>query len=449
MKKAVKCISLALALLLAGCNNKGEDIDLSPDPIETEETGPSLNGLRRSDMTPFIMPSEGTEEYGYYSSLLTWGGDCVPGQLYLLCTVSSNSEAILKISDRIFRMETGLVNVRPKDRKMIYAVAITDEGDCLVKTDQETGRDTVLYSADGEILYMIASSYLSGYATLHEDDCLYFSDGRTIMRFDFFTEEITAVVENEMQFQELQIINGDLTWQNIDGSYFIYSLETGEIRQTTYEELHPFNKTYHYVLLPREDDPENSDLYLVEMETMESELILENITNFFYATTDVIIIYAQVRNEYIISVNNTDGNIETVYTAAADGMELLGCAVKQLTDPEGIPFIYVRDGDEIVMVDGETLETSKLFRLENGLSRFEHPPFAQENQAMSYFDSAPLNDPDDYYICEECGDNDLMYCIWADTDGNWFWYHPHSQVNEEIEVVQDDILGYYFIKQTD
>ena len=101
------CFAVVLSLLLAGCNNsKGEDIDLAPDPIETEDTGVSLDELRRSSMTPFIMTPEGTEKYEYYSGMLTWGDGYVPGQLYLLSRSSDDSGAILKISDRTFRIET-------------------------------------------------------------------------------------------------------------------------------------------------------------------------------------------------------------------------------------------------------------------------------------------------------------------------------------------------------
>ena len=454
MKNAVKWISLmaviAAAVLFCGCNNKsGEEIDLAPFPIETENTRASLDELRRSAMTPFIMPKEDNEEYQYYSSLLTWGDDCVPGQLYLLSKVDSSSEAILKISDRSFRIETGLVNIQPNDRLKIYAVAITDEGDCLLKIDQETGEETVLYSASGRTIeYMASAGDLYFLSSLHEHPYLYFSDGSSIMQFNFYTEEIITVAEAQVQY--LTVSGGELVWQDKEGEYYQYDDETGENLPTTYNR---FNDKYFYDFHPREDDPEKYDLYLVTKETCDEELIQENITNILYAFTNVITTYAQVGNEYIISVNNTDGDIETVYNAVTDDMELIGAATRSQAASQNMQLegIYVRDGQEVVRVDGETLEAGTLFPLENGLSQFEHSPFAQDNRSMFVYlydqDDTGLN-PEDFYICEECDGNDLTYCVWADKDGNWFWYHPHSGDNEEIEVTQND-WGNYFIRQMD
>ena len=455
MKKRIYTGILAAALLLAGCNNNGgEEIDLAPFPMETEDTRVSLDELRKSNMTPFIMPQEGTEEYEYYSSLLTWGDDCVPGQLYLLSSVSNTEKAILKLSDTVFRIETGLVNVQPIDRRKIYAVAVTDGGDRLMKIDQETGQETVLYNADGRTIdCMTAPSYLSGYSTLREGDYLYFSDGGNIMRFNFFTEEIMTLVENETRLQELTLRNYDLAWQDIDGAYYVYNTGTGEVRPTTYEELYPFSDDYSYDFRAREDEPEIYDLYLLTRETFEEELIVENITNIRYATTDVLMRYAQVGNEYIISINNTYGDIETVYTAATDDMELLSVPTRwnEVTEDILLGGIYVREENEIVRVDGETLEASTLFTLENGLSEFNCSPFAQDNRSrfVYFFDEDDDSmDIDSYYICGECSGDDLNYCVWADKDGNWFWYHPHSGENEEIEVIIDE-WERYFIKQAD
>lgn len=454
MKKG-KCLAFVLALLLTACSSGGEDIDLAPFPMETEDTRASLDQLRRSSMDPFIMPYADTEEYEYYSSLLTWGDDCVPGQLYLLSRISNSDEAILKISDRAFRIEAGLVNVQPFDRPMIYAVAITDGGDCLMKIDQETGQETALYSAEGKAIeHMTVSSYLSRHSSLKDGDYLYFSDGENIMRLDFFSEEITVLAVCEGGVQELMLYKGQPAWQDADGAYYLYSAETGESVPVTYEDLHPFSDTYYYTILAREDDPEIYDLYLQILDTTEKELILENITKTLYSFTvsgqkDVLTLYVQVGNECIVSANQSSGEIKTVYESVTGDMELLDIATRGVAVPDNrqLEGVYVRDGDDVVRVDGVTFEAGTLFHLENGMSGFHDDFSVRENRTMLYADSTWRDDDREYYICGECDSNDLPFFIWADKDGSWFWYHSHSGVNEEIELIPDYWLNYYFIRQ--
>lgn len=455
MKKRM-CFALVLALLLTACDNhSGEDIDLAPFPIETDDTRASLDELRRSDMTPFIMPQYGTENYDYYNGLLSWGDECVPGQLYLLSKLNNTDEAVLKISDRTFRIETGLINVQPMFRRMIYAVAVTDGGDLLVKIDQETGEETVLYYVKGkEIGLMAASSHLSPYSTLHEDEYLYFSDGNDIMRLDFFSDEVITIAESNIQLQELMLFHGELAWQDIEGDYFLHNSETGENVSVTYADLHPFSDSYYYNLCAREDDPEISDLYLQTLNTPEMELVLENITKTLYTFTvsgqkDVLTLYAQVGNEYIASANQSSGEIKTVYESVTGDMELLDVAVKGVAVPDNkqLEGVYVRDGDDVVRVDGVTFEAGTLFHLENGMSEFRDDFSVRENRSMLYADSTRLDDYREYYICGECDSSDLPFFIWADKGGSWFWYHFHSGVNEEIELIPDYWLNYYFIRQ--
>ena len=431
---------LGLTLLLAGCNNDnnnhGEEIDLAPDPIQTEEERLTLDSLRRSGMTPFIMPQYGTEDYEYYSSLLTWGDECIPGKLYLKCMVSRTEEAILLLSDLDFRIETGMYNFQPWDRLMIYAVAVGEDGDSLVKVDQEMGQDTTLYHADGErIRFMIGGSKI------------YFSSGSRILDLNIYTNEVETFAECEGEVSDLAATLDSIAWADGNGNYFLYDYEKKEGVPIDYEELFPFRERYYYFFRDKEDGI--STLYLVTRETDEEELIEDNIKAVLYASVNQI--YAQVGNECIIYVDNTYGNVETVYNAVTDDMELFGCAEKQSAGSEDGWLIYVREGDELVMLDSETHEVSTLFQLENGLSDFMNASIVTEYQAASAdfnYDFIEGVSYEDFYICDECADNYLHYLIWADKDKDWFWYHPHSGENERIEVIPYGWFS-YFIKQAD
>ena len=440
MKKltGIICIFAAAALLLTGCSgSSGEEIDLSPDPIETDNDRLTLDSLRKSWMHPFIMPQYGTEEYDYYSSLLSWGDECVPGKLYLQCAVSSTESAILLLSDIVFREEAGMYSFQPWDRLMIYAAAAGGDGDSLMRVDQETGQETVLYHADGEaIRFMMKQGYY-----------IYFSSGSSILYVNLYTDEVELLAECEGEVSDLAYTLDSIAWADGSGNYFLYDYESEEGVPIDYEELFPFNELYYYFFRDGEDG--TSTLYLVTDETGEEELIQDNITVLLYAS--VRLIYAQVGKDRIISVNNRNGDIETVYYAQTEDMELIHAAVimDEPTENVYVSGLYVREGQEIVRVDLETLEAETLFTLENGLMEdnyggheFYSSDFAKHSLTML---SSRENeyDMEKFYICEECDD----YCLWADADQNWFWYHPHSGVNEEVTVVMDGGYGYITQKE--
>lgn len=442
MKKLtdIICIFTSAALLLAGCNNNsGEEIDLSPIPIETDNDRLTLDSLRKSEMTPFIMPQYGTEEYDYYSSLLTWGDPCIPGRLYLQCMVNRNESAILLLTNIAFREEMGIYSYQPWDRKMIYAVAAGENGDRLMKVDQETGKATLLYYAKAEAIRFM----------MELDDCyIYFSSGSRILYLNIYTDEVMTLAECEGEVSDLAYTHDSIAWADGNGNYFLYDREKEEGVPVDYDELFPFYEQYYYTF--RDGGDGISTLYLVTDKTGEEELIADNITVVLYAT--VSLMYAQVGNDRIISVNGTEGGIETVYRARTEDMELINIDVRT-DENSGESYakrLFVREEREIVQVDLETFEAETLFTLENGLAdanygerEFYSFDFAEHSLTML---SANENeyDLDKFYICEEC---DGDYCLWVDSDRNWFWYHPHSRENEEVEVIE--VRLYAYITQRD
>ena len=443
---------LAFALLLTGCNNGGSDwdgnIDLAPDPIETEG-GISVDGLRKADMTPFIMPREGTKEYDHYNSLLRTEEVCFPGRLYLQGR-TYEGEVIVRLSNTIFREGTGLLQAQPGERRLIFAVAITEDGDSLMKVDKETGQETVMYHAEGGVISrMVCDQY---------GEFICFTIGRKVLLLNTCTNEVEVIGECEGSIMTLRSSHSSFIWMDSKGKSFGYSLVESEENDTTTDE-HQHHERYDYTYRPQEDQPEIFDLYLCCLDSEDEVLLLENITKAVYPWVPMgSVVYTdlvQVENKYIASVNIRNGDIEQVYSAVSGDMELLGAA-SMTDDSSGKDYIngfFVREEDYVIWVDGRNFTATPQFRLENGLlendsgeCEFYCAPFAQLSNEIpaEYFGDS--FDRDDFYICDEC-DND--YCIWADGNGDYYWYHPHSGENEEIEFTVCSRLPFAFISKRD
>lgn len=438
---------LALALLLTGCNNDSDwdgDIDLAPYP---DETGVLVDGLRKANMTPFIMPQEGTKEYDYYNGLLRTEEFCFPGRLYLQGS-TDEGEIIIRLSNTVLREGTGLLQAQPGERKLIFAVAMTEDGDSLLKVDKETGQETVLYRTEGGIISRMAESRYGKY--------ICFTAGKKVLLLNTCTDEVELIGECEGTIYALKSSYSSFSWTDSTGKSFSYSLEPEESDTTTDKLYCDFR--------PRDDRREIFDLYLCTPETGEEELLLENITKIVYPMTlstesNTYTDFVQVENKYIASVNRKNGYVETVYHAVSGDMELLGAASKtdESSGEEFVNGIFVREEDQVIWVDVRSFAATPQFRLENGLMEsdlgtFEYEfypaPFAQLSKETLMHTGLDIDfDFSRFYICDEC---DSDYCIWADRNGDYYWYHPHSGENEEIEfTVATALLIFPFISQRD
>ena len=193
------------------------------------------------------------------------------------------------------------------------------------------------------------------------------------------------------------------------------------------------------------------DLYRVNNATDERELILADITNHITYDDDIIA-YLEVDKielgtgtdaPYIASFNKETGEINTIYTAKSNDMELFNWYYTQSGD------LLIKDGDKIRRIDTDTLKATTLFRLSNGMFASYPEQFASLKQRYKLISGNevesdlerlqrffPDDDLSDYYICDQCKGSD-EFCIWEDQDENWFWYHPHSRDNEPI-IVDDE-----------
>lgn len=123
----------------------------------------------------------------------------------------------------------------------------------------------------------------------------------------------------------------------------------------------------------------------------------------------------------VVELKGNTGEAEIVCTSRHGELEFI----------EGYTYLnawLLRDGNVMIKLYGDSFKTEELFELDNGLSAVNLYPYAESQLGYGFLE---YEDTGDYYTCEECSSN-YDYVIWADGDGNWFWYHPHSGVNEPI-----------------
>lgn len=230
-------------------------------------------------------------------------------------------------------------------------------------------------------------------------------------------------------------------------------------------------------------DPVEYNLYYINRETGESTLLYEHILSTAYYEN---IRYATVnggQTPFMIAYDVTGGidNIVTAYTAQYGELEILGHIDLIKTDEGewediseilGHTMMIIMDGDHILrsFCNDTEPQFEELFLLENGIYDYDQvqslyreayhfvytASFAKENlyflkngslieyteeMLMEYFGHTL----DEFYICPDCGYG-YEYFIWADKDGNWFWYHPESGINEPIELIGDHNYDVFIAK---
>ena len=219
--------------------------------------------------------------------------------------------------------------------------------------------------------------------------------------------------------------------------------------------------------------PVEYKLYLKDGATDESTLLYEHVKvgRAFYG--DIIYAVADdAEQDIMIAYRADETDITTAYTAQYGELEILGFidlvkdddgSWQEISEILGYTMMVIRDGDHILRSFCKDMEPQfeELFVMENGIYDYDQPQsiyreafhsvytasFAKDN-FFSLRDGYILERTDemmmenfghtlnDFYICPDCGYG-YEYFIWADKDGNWFWYHPESGENEPIEVIGD------------
>ena len=122
--------------------------------------------------------------------------------------------------------------------------------------------------------------------------------------------------------------------------------------------------------------------------------------------------YAVSLEDEVVEVDKRDGSYRVLYTAQYGSVDILTCSDR--AGDEEARLVYVNDGGYIVQIDKNTGEYTLPVYSENGISEL-------------YCQGTFLH----VATCQYCV-YDKDYIVWADGDGNWFWYHPEVDKNEPL-----------------
>lgn len=288
-------------------------------------------------------------------------------------------------------------------------------------------------------------------------------------------------------------VDGFIIWADDKGQYYWHHVHSGENEPIDFQYLYyPFYCYNYFEWDGSRDDSYSSlegewgewELYVRSMETREKTLLLDNViyyyANDFYTHKILAIVRSDGVNRFV-EVDERTGEVETLYEFQSGDLELLRGDFDYMDEiyrfvfkdgdrifrvygytPEkdvvyeaqqpGLEIIggytvfsntwLIRDGNWVIKMSAEKLETEVLFEAENGITDakfFEYYAAVRYNM-MEYYPDVDLSE---LYNCEQC-DNDVDYVIWSDNDGNWFWYHPHSGENTPIMIDEESYTAISF-----
>ena len=122
--------------------------------------------------------------------------------------------------------------------------------------------------------------------------------------------------------------------------------------------------------------------------------------------------YAVSLEDEVVEIDKRDGSYRVLYTAQYGSVDILTCSDR--VGDEDARLVYVTDGDYIVQIDKNTGEYTLPVHSDNGFSEI-------------YCQGTWLS----VATCQYCV-YDKDYIVWADSDENWFWYHPEVDKNEPL-----------------
>ncbi len=320
--------------------------------------------------------------------------------------------------------------------------------------------------------------------------------------YDFAMERAQGGVDDPFYCEECGA--SGVLWENDSGRYYWFHPHSGTNQYIDFESVYyPFYSVseLRWKFFPDEsgkgDDSyifdreyhlqipsgafENSALKKAQLlvynrRTGESTVLLDNVVD----ADDSGNITAIVRDdsgERLQTVNANDGTVKTIYkttegtlsilfsddskAAFSDGNSLMAYFFRQkttktfdgLTTDEDISIYRFEDLDLLKTKDtlyklnfGE-MTAEKLFGYDNGMSRLRLINGEERNSLQTCF---PDEDFSDSYECAECKKTlqTAPPFIWADDNGSWYWYHPHSgeitAVDVQTYAEYDDL---YYIKE--
>ena len=274
-----------------------------------------------------------------------------------------------------------------------------------------------------------------------------------------------------------------IIWAEGDGQYYWHHVHSGENEPIDFQYLYYPFYCYNYFEWSGSLNGESYggeggwgdlELYVRSMETREKTLLLDNVIYYYgndHFTHKIPAIVQADGVSRFVEVDERTGEPETLYEFQSGDFQLLhddydydertyrfvfrdGDRIVRMygNTPEpdvvylarngeldviGAYTVFwntwlIRDGNKVLKTSANELKTETLFEVDNGITDakfYDYFTGAYYNMMKEY----PDVDMSDFYRCEEC-DMDGDYVIWADNDGNWFWYHPHSGENMPITI---------------
>ena len=113
-------------------------------------------------------------------------------------------------------------------------------------------------------------------------------------------------------------------------------------------------------------------------------------------------------------------SLEKVVYAPQNGRIEFFAASGYDTVSKGVYF-FLSDGKEVAGVDADSGNSYLYFSSENGVTDVKGMDFVLERYNAGAYEA---------YLCKDCGNSGVL---WADGNGQYRWYHPHSDENTLID----------------
>ena len=126
--------------------------------------------------------------------------------------------------------------------------------------------------------------------------------------------------------------------------------------------------------------------------------------------------------EKILAVDKVTGTYSIVYTPSSGSVEMMTASERHGDDSGRL---FFKDGDSVIALMPESDETVVCAKSESGVTDIKGEAFIYERIKTDGVSES------DAYVCKECGSE--YFTIWADGEGQYYWYHVHSGVSEPID----------------
>ena len=225
--------------------------------------------------------------------------------------------------------------------------------------------------------------------------------------------DITTENNERAELPDMRVLTPFIMPQEGTEEYLYYSskMEAAQVKGSCvpgYLYLKNAAEDLFFLLEPYEFD-EADGLYQYERE-------VQGYTNWRY-------VYGAAKlpdGEKLLKVDKITGSYAVVYTPAGGKVELMTPSERH-GDNSGR--IFFKDGKRLCALDPSSDQVTVCAESESGITDIKCEAFIYER--------INTGGVEDAYTCEKCGSE--YFAIWADGEGQYYWYHVHSGESEPID----------------